>query len=237
MTLQLHQPNMVGCSAVSQSWINILFLVILCAISFPMLPINPITFASLSTARNYNTAQWSDATKPIVREAILAGRVQYARGDDNSLSKRITPHFDQLLDQRLDCALNPKGLLGWVVCRHNDAHLLKATPKLNASTGKYTSFTSSSCVRHPCFKDAEKKDDPNVLNAPKKHRLRNIIKQGAIEATVKDVRPFCLLEGDGMFGVIKSAIQVGVELGMFLHKISENLQKISENLLHRFDAQ
>ena len=124
MTLLLHQANMVGCSAISHSWINLISLVIL---SFAMFT---ITIESLSTARNYNTEQWSKARKAVVKKAIATGRVQYVVGDDSGLSDTVRPYYYQLIDNRLVCDINTRNLLPWAVCKTDTSHVMKANYKI-----------------------------------------------------------------------------------------------------------
>eukprot|EP01084_Bolivina_argentea_P289544 497220_1 len=151
------------------------------------------------------------ASKLIIKKAIGIGRVQYALGLDNKLSKSVRNFFYQLRDNELNDDSNPSKLLPWAICSTNEAHIFKLSYNMT-NKGKVGSFTTSQLGRHECFK-VSLKSQSHLLNADEKRESTRILKAGATSAIIEDIKPFTLTSGRGMFKLIKSSIEVGVKLG------------------------
>eukprot|EP01084_Bolivina_argentea_P074964 135957_1 len=70
------------------------------------------------------TTHWNMASKSIIKKAIEIGRVQYAVGLDNKLSKSVRNFFYQLRDNQLNDDSNASKLLPWAICSANEGHMV-----------------------------------------------------------------------------------------------------------------
>eukprot|EP01084_Bolivina_argentea_P146271 256184_1 len=184
-----------------------------------------ITMESLSAETNFNTKQWKNAPKKVIKKAIELNRIQFAQPNDSKLADSVRSYYYQLKDVRLEDDSNPNKLLSWAVCKKNEAHILTLSYKIKKSN-KIGAFTTSSLLQHPCYKKAIKaaNAESGDLSREQKHEARDILKDGASALVIADLQPFSMTEGQGTFAYTKSAIKVGVLLGKV--PSDETLRKI-----------
>ena len=162
--------------------------------------------ASCMNLRNATVVHHAKMKNNEIKKAYLKRDVtEIFNENETILNDHLTQFYTQLQSK--------EGVpLTWYICIGDKSCILKIITK----NGK--SVTSSSLVRHPCYKkwnrlNGKQGGDKDKLTSDELEQAKKMIQEASLDCTVKDIRPLRFTEGAGVQSLMADSIAIGVKLG------------------------